>query len=213
MNDLKISLKRLIVVAMMQQSLLYAQPVDSPRTDFIFISKPFLQCVSSHNQFVSDYVSASPVGFHLNDTIYFQLNVPQGLWHTFQNIENSKKYETGLFDYTKADSIQIRFAFYLGHSENFKGAVSFRYNNHLDSSQSFMQVYQLSGETKFKSAIAQTYESILKELKAGTYRIYIVAQMAPVNVDQTKYETLATTAIYLMITESDLETYRKLHAY
>lgn len=196
---------------MMQQSLLHAQPVDSPRADFKILSKPFLQCVSSHSQFVSNYVSASPVGFHLNDTIYFKLYIPQGLWHTFQNIENSKKYETGLFDYTKADSIHIRFAFYLGHSENFKGAVSFGYDSHLDSSQSFIQVYQLSGETKFKSAIAQTYESILKELKAGTYRIYLVAQMAPVNRDQAKYETIATTLIYLMITEKDLEIWRKIH--
>lgn len=186
---------------------LNAQPVDQDniRNEQAYL-QPFLHCVKDVSHFAKYAVEARPTLFEFTDVIHCKLHIPKGVNKVWADIENSKKYRKGEYNYTNDHWVYLRFNFYL-NGEKISTAVTT-----LERSEGvgpYTYVFSLDplAESDDMNLLQQAYLELLSKVKKPFSNIAIQVVMPSKNLVTRSYVPIVSGLFTLKADSSKISAW------
>ncbi len=175
-----------------------AQPVDSEIViNEAAYTQPFLHCVNNEKYFAKYAVEAQRSLLEMTDTIQCKLHMPVGFNKIWMDIEKSKVYNKGDFDYTNSTWVSIRFNLYVNGV-----MVSTAYHDFekpADDSDLFTYYFHLNPNdfSNEEGDIGYAYWELLNRLKVPFSTVVIEAAMPSRNLVTNRFVPIASGILTL----------------
>ncbi len=191
--------KHIFIFFYISISAIYAQPSDRHKSQLTFKETPFIDFKIDTTKFSKYAQEVLLCGFNLSDSVFFQLNVPQGLDKIINDSISSINQNHKRKEHTPDDD-QLALKFDLYAYGQKLASYTYTYNKETYSQVPFKKTYAINCMNgNLTNPMLNAFDTLVKTLNPGTHQISVVASVLLGDKKNVKEIKIATGNMVLLM--------------